>query len=218
MALVKTIVENFYRGVQNPREKTVCPEQEPSGGAFRKALRVGEQLNNTIMSSISSTTINVNVQNLQPAYTALGMGNIPAGTSVAMGISGLEKTLLGNLANGWPSVFAPYASYQQNDGIMEPWSDNVGGTAPSCVTQQIISSFNGWELPYSSDAVNQIASEITQNIAANGGQTGTFYGRTALAGGETLYWGVSYATAVVIGPPTNATGIIYAFSAAIGFN
>lgn len=169
------------------------------------------------MSRISVTNITVNVNSLQPAYTALGMGNVPAGSTIANGVTAIQKVLIGNLSSSWPTSYPAYESNQMNDGIMEPWSDNIAGSAPACVTQQIINSFNGWQLPYSTTAVNQIAIEITQNIASDGGQSGTFYGQTTLAGGgETLYWGVAYTTAVVIGPPSNATGVIYAFAGVLG--
>jgi hypothetical protein len=169
------------------------------------------------MSKVTNTTvINVNVTNFQPCYNALGMGQIPPGTSVADGVTAIEKVLLANLQKNWPAKFPVYDTSQQGDGIMEPWSQNVGGTAPACVVQEITNYYNGWELPYTSDAVRQAAIEITQSIASNAGQAGYYYGHTTLAGGgEKLYWGVGYTTAVVIGPPTNATGVIYAFSAVL---
>jgi hypothetical protein len=186
-------------------------------GPLPKSHTSRHTINQTLMSSVSVTQINVDVNNLQPAYSALGMGSVPAGTTIANGVAAIEKVLIANLASGWPAAFAPYLSYQMADGIMEPWTANVPGSAPACVTQQLINSFNGWQLPYSTTAINQIAIEITQQIGSNGGQAGTFYGQTTLAGGgETLYWGVAYTTAVVVGPPDNSVGIIYAFSGSLG--
>jgi len=171
------------------------------------------------MSTYNSANITVNVDNFQQAYTDLGIGAIPAGTTIANGIKEIEKALIAKLMSGWPANGYPASDpNQRNEGIMEPWSDNVAGTAPFCVTQQLTSSFNGWQLPYSSGLVNQIAIEITQNIASNGGQTGTFYGQTSLTPNETIYWGVAFTTAVVTAPPSNSTGIIYAFTAVLDLN
>lgn len=170
------------------------------------------------MSTYNTNNITVNVNNFQPAYTALGLGTIPAGTSVANGVSTIEKALIASLMSSWPSTYPASAPNQTDDGIMEPWSANVSGTAPACIVNQITTDFNSWQLPYSSALLNQMAIQITTEIAANGGQTGNFYGQTNLAGSEKIYWGVAYTTAVVIGPPTNATGIIYAFTAVLGLD
>ena len=171
------------------------------------------------MATYDSHDITVNINNFQQAYTDLGIGEIPAGTQIADGIKAIERALLTTLVSGWHTNGYPaIVANQQNDGIMEPWSDNVGGTAPRCVTQQLQNSFNGWGLPYSTDLVNQMAIEITQNIASNAGQTGTYYGRTSLTPNETIYWGVAFTTAVVTAPPSNSTGIIYAFTAVLDLN
>jgi len=167
------------------------------------------------MSSTSVNVITINVNALQPAYNNLGLGPIPAGTSVANGVAALEKILIATLAGSWPyAPGTPYVPNQTNDGIMEPWSANVGGTAPACVLQQIQTSLNGWQLPYSTAAINQMAIEITTNIANNGGQNGTFFGQTTM-GAEKLYWGVAYAAIPV--DTNNTLGIIYAFTGALGF-
>ncbi|MFZ6844160.1 hypothetical protein [Undibacterium sp. RuTC16W] len=170
------------------------------------------------MSTVQTTNINVNIINFQEAYTSLGMGTIPAGTSVANGVAAIEKALIANLMSKWPASYPASEPNQVDDGIMEPWSSNVAGTAPVCLVNQITTDFNSWQLPYNSDLLMQMGNEITTEIAANGGQTGYFYGQTSLAGSEKIYWGVAYATAVVIGPPSNATGVIYAFSAVLGLN
>ena len=171
------------------------------------------------MASYNSTNITVNVGNFQNAYSDLGLGTVPAGATIADGVKAIEKALIANLMSHWPANGYPASSANQtDDGIMEPWSANVGGTAPACVVQQLANNFNGWQLPYSTTLLNQIAIEITQNIASNGGMTGTFYGQTSLTPNETVYWGVAYTTAVVIGPPSNSTGIIYAFTAVLDLN
>lgn len=167
------------------------------------------------MSRVSETNITINVNALQPAYTATGLGTIPAGTSVANGVTALETNLAKKLASSWPyGPDNPYVANQTNEGVVEPWSANVAGTAPACVVQQIQTSFNGWQLPYSTAAVNQMAMEITTNIANNGGQLGTFFGQTTM-GGEKIYWGVAYIAVPV--DTNNTLGIVYAFTGALGF-
>ena len=168
------------------------------------------------MSNINEQNITVNVDNFQPAYTSLGLGQIPAGTSVANGVSTIEKALISNLMSKWPKSYPDSIPNQKNDGIMEPWSANVGDTAPACLVNQITTDFNSWQLPYNTATLNQMAKEITTSIASNGGQTGNFYGQTSLTSNEKVYWGVAFTTAVVIGPPSNSTGIIYAFTAVLG--
>jgi hypothetical protein len=167
------------------------------------------------MSTTTVNEINIDVNALQPAYNNVGLGPIPPGTSVANGVAALEKILIGMLASSWP--YAPdtaYVANQTNDGIMEPWTSVVGGTAPSCVVQQIQTSLDGWQLPYSPAAIQQMAIEITTNIANNGGQKGSYFGQTSM-GAEKLYWGVAYAAIPV--DTNNTQGIIYAFTGALGF-
>lgn len=170
------------------------------------------------MSIFSTNNISVSINNFQPAYTALGLGTIPAGITVANGVAAIEKALIAGLMSKWPPTYPASVSRNVDDGIMEPWSANVGGTVPACIIQQLTTDFTSWELPYTSDLLRQIAKQITTEINANGGQTGYFYGQTSISGSETIYWGVAYTTAVVIGPPTNATGIIYSFTAVLGID
>ncbi len=170
------------------------------------------------MSTISTTNITVNVNNLQPAYTALGLGPIPAGSTIANGVAAIKTALAKNLMTNWPSDYPASVPNQEDTGIMEPWSANVAGSAPACILQQLTTDFTSWQLPYSQVLLNQMAIQITTEIADNGGQTGHFYGQTRLSGSETIYWGVAFTTAVVIGPPTNATGIIYSFTAVLGLD
>lgn len=166
------------------------------------------------MSKTTVNNVNVSVYNFQAAYTAYGLGTIPAGTSVAAGVGTIQKAMDNVLKTQWPASYPTFVPNQVDHAIMEPWKDNIGGTAPRCATQAITLDFTSWNLPFSTAAVTQIAKEITQQIANNGGQTGTFYGQTPLTSSETLFWGVAFATAVVIEP--DVTGILYSFTAALG--
>jgi|GEM_PF-3516834 len=166
------------------------------------------------MSKTTVNNINVSVNNFQPAYNSYGLGTIPAGTTVAQGVNTLQTAMDNTLMAKWPTSYPPANTNQIDHAIMEPWSDNVAGTAPKCATQAISLDFTSWNLPYSTAAVTQMAKEITQQIANNGGEAGQFYGQTPLAGSEILYWGVAFATAVVIEPDT--TGILYSFTATLG--
>jgi hypothetical protein len=169
------------------------------------------------MAKISVTNITVNVNEYAAAYKANGLGDIPAGTTVSDVVGNIDKKLKKDLAASWPSAFEPYASYQTDNAIMAPWKNNVGGQAPKCVTDAITQDFSSWELPVDKATITGMAKQITQEIANNGGLTGTFYGKHQLGGAETIYWGVAFTTAPVINNPEEM-GIIYAFSAVLGLN
>jgi hypothetical protein len=169
------------------------------------------------MSSSVSITNNINNPTMQGTYNSLGLGPIPAGTTADAAVTAVEKVLFKNLQTGWPSTAAPYDPTQQDSGIMGPWSDNVAGTAPPCVVQQVTLDFNSWGLPNDPPTISAIGSEITQQISDNGGLTGVFYGKQRLGGSETIYWGVGFATGVIVDSPEEF-GIIYVFAAAFGIN
>ncbi|WP_353780097.1 hypothetical protein [Winogradskyella sp. 3972H.M.0a.05] len=169
------------------------------------------------MAKVSVTNITVNVNEFQEAYSRLGLGQIPAGVTVSTVVSKIEAKLAKDLSGSWPDAFPAYASYQEDSAIMAPWKANVAGKAPKCVTQAITQDFTSWDLPVDTNTITEMAKQITQEVANNGGLSGTFYGRSQLGGAETLYWGVGFATAPVINQPEEM-GIIYVFSAVLGLN
>jgi hypothetical protein len=163
------------------------------------------------------TVINCNVTNLQPSYTSLNLGPIPAGTTTDQAAKTVRKALVDLMDTNWPATYPSVPSNQQDSGIMQPWADNVSGTAPACAVAQITTDFKAWSLPFDKNTFSAMAVQITTEIAAQGGDTGTFYGQTNISGSETIYWGVGYTTAVVIDDP-ETTGIIYSFRAVLGIN
>lgn len=169
------------------------------------------------MARISVTNITVNVNEFAAVYRANGLGDIPAGTTVSDVVGLIETKLKKELAASWPSAFEAYVSYQTDNAIMAPWKSNVAGQAPKCTTDAIKQDFGSWSLPVDEDTITNMAKQITQEIANNGGLTGTFYGKHQLGGAETIYWGVAFTTAPVIDIPKEM-GVIYAFSAVLGLN
>jgi hypothetical protein len=169
------------------------------------------------MAKVTVTNINVNVNNFQQAYTDLGLGPIPAGTKLDVAVPAIFAKLGTLLQTGWPANFGTYIASQEDSAIMSPWTANVGGTAPQCVIDAITLDFTSWALPVDSNTITLMAKEITQQIVNKGGDTGTFYGRTVLAGSEMMYWGVAFTTAIVVDSPEQ-TGILYAFTANLGIN
>jgi hypothetical protein len=164
----------------------------------------------------SSVTI-INVTSMQPTYTALGLGPIPAGTLADAAVATVEKQLFKNLQASWPASAPTYDPTQQDSGIMGPWSGNVAGTAPPCVVQQITLDFNSWALPNDQNAITSMAEEITQQIQNNGGLSGQFYGKTRVGGSMTLYWAVGFGTGAIADNPEEL-GIIFVYSAALAVN
>jgi hypothetical protein len=120
------------------------------------------------------------------------------------------------ISSNWPSAFPTYASYPEDSAIMAPWKDNVGGSIPKCVVDAITQDFTSWDLPVDTATIRNMAKQITQEVANNGGSTGTFFGKSQLGGAATLYWGVGFATAPVVNSPEEM-GIIYAFSALVDY-
>jgi len=164
----------------------------------------------------SSVTI-VNVNSMQPTYDALGLGPIAPGTRADVAVATVEKVLFKKLKASWPASAPQYDPTQQDSGIMGPWSQNVAGTAPPCVVQQITIDFNNWSLPNDQAAISSMAQEITQQIQNNGGLSGSFYGKTRLGGSETLYWAVGFGTGVIVDNPEEM-GVIFVYTAALAVN
>jgi len=169
------------------------------------------------MAKVSVTNINVNVNNFAPAYKSVGLGAIPAGVNVSTVVKTIEKQLFKDLKTNWPASYADFDSSQEDSAIMAPWKDNVPGTAPKCVTDAITLDFQNWGLPVDKPTITNMAKEITQQISNNGGLSGTFYGKMQVAGSETIYYGIGFATAVVVNNPEEK-GIIYVFSSSLGLN
>lgn len=161
-----------------------------------------------------TTNITVNVINFQPAYTSLGLGPIPAGTTPDDAVATLQKKLGKDLQTNWPSTFEPYNSMQEDSGVMAPWKANIPGTAPKCATDAIALDFEAWGLPVDHPSITLIAKEVTQQISNHGGNMGVFYGKSRIAGSTTIQWGVSFTTSVVVDKPEEM-GIIFAFAAVL---
>jgi hypothetical protein len=172
-------------------------------------------------STTMSSTVNVtNVFAMQPAYTQLGMGPIPDGITLSKAVTLLKNALSTKLLAQWPSSVPPIGT-QQDSGIMGPWSDNIAGSAPSCVVQQITGDFSAWELPSDPTTVNAIAQQITQEISSQGGIAGVFVGETPVGANESIFWGVGYGTCAVSNPSgggPDEVGVVYLFAAQLGLN
>jgi hypothetical protein len=164
----------------------------------------------------SSVTI-ININEMQPMYASLGLGQIPAGTLADVAVLAVETQLTSNLAAEWTQAGRTSPGINVSSGIMGPWSADVGGTAPTCVVQQLTENFNDWSLPNDQSAISSIASEITENIAVNGGLPGTFLGLTREGGSEAVLWGVAYTTGVIVDNPL-MLGVIYTFEAVLSLD
>jgi hypothetical protein len=169
------------------------------------------------MSTTNTTTVNVtNVTVMQAAYTEAGLGQIPAGTTPDAAVQGLETALFAAMQKGWPAGYGTYPTGNQTSGIAQPWSSNVAGTAPKCVVQAITQAFTGWGLPVDAATITLMAQTITQGIANNAGNFGTFPGLHRI-GGVTIYWSVGFVAAPVEDGPPSVNGIIYTFCATESF-
>jgi len=169
----------------------------------------------------NSVTIN-NTISMQNSYDQLGLGPIPPGTTADSAVKTVQTSLFTTLNANWPKGFPPLADTSQHDqGIMGPWSDNIPGSAPSCVVQQLSQDFKSWEMPVDTNTINTMAAQITQEISSNGGVSGTFFGRSQIGGSETVHWGVGFATGAIADGPDGGTeelGIIYVITAQLDVN
>ncbi len=168
------------------------------------------------MAKVSVTNITVNVNKFQPAYNHFGLGPIPAGTKIDQAVATIQRQLKKELSDNWPKA-NPSPKYSPDAAIMAPWKNNVAGTAPKCVTDAISQDFTTWGLPVDKNTITEMAKQITQEISNSAGLNGYYYGQSALGASETIYWGVSYISAVVVDKPEEY-GIIFAFSASLGLN
>lgn len=168
-----------------------------------------------MMAQVNVTNITVNVNNFQSTYNNLGLGPIPAGTTVSDAVSKIQSVLSGLLVKQWPASFPSNDAAQEDSAIMAPWSANVPGSAPDCVTQAIGLDFKNWDLPSDNGTITSMAQEITQQISNHGGEKGTFYGQTKIASSR-IYWGVAFASSIVVDNPEEL-GIIYAFTAVVAY-
>ena len=162
------------------------------------------------MASQSTTT--VNITNVYPAAKQVGIDvtNLPAGTTPDALVKLIQAKLAANLLAGWKSA-TPFDT-NQDTGIMGPWADNIGGTAPACLTSQINLDFQAWSMPVNTNTINLIAEEITEQIAASGGNYRTFYGKRPEGPAAEIVYGVA-CVASVISDDNDEQGIIYAFAA-----
>lgn len=164
---------------------------------------------------MASQTINqtniTNITVLQPMATALGIGQLPAGQQPSVAVANFQAALTKMLLASWPNPSNPYGTNIE-PGIMGPWSANVGGTAPACVVQQITQNFASWGLTVDAGTINEMAQEITTQVASDGGTQGTAYGVSRL-GGATINWGVGYVTGPIADNPA-MEGVVYVFAAA----
>lgn len=179
--------------------------------------RVDKQLINiNIMAKVSITNITVNVNNFQSAYNHFKLGPIPPNTNVDHAVASIEKALKTELSKNWPKA-NPSPSYAPDAAIMAPWKANVPGTAPKCVIDAITQNFDSWGLPVDKNAIQTMAKQITQEISNSAGLNGYFYGQSSLGASQTIYWGISYISVIVVDKPEEY-GIIYGFSASLGLN
>ena len=164
----------------------------------------------------TSVTIN-NSASMQPTYTALGMGDVPAGITADAAVTAVQTKLLSNIQAKWPKTW-PDPLTDTDVGAMGPWDDNVAGTAPPCLVKKLQLDFTGWGLPVVQTVINQMAEEITEQVSSRGGLSGMFFGKTAVGGSETIYWAVGFGTGTLEDGPPAVLGIIYVFTAALGVN
>ena len=168
----------------------------------------------------SQTTI-VNVQSMQPSYSALGLGTISADQSSAKVILALQSALLAKLTAQWTAAAYPPFTSTENRGIMGPWDNSQVDTAPACLVQQLNSNFADWGIPTDPNAIDEIAKAITEGLGSNGNIGGTFLGTSSISPSEGIDWGVGYATGDITSgsegnPPT--LGVIYVFIAVTDFS
>ena len=168
------------------------------------------------MAKVSVTNITVNVNEFQTAYNHFGLGPIPAGTKIDHAVAAVQKALKTELSTNWPKA-NPSPQYAPDSAIMAPWKGNVAGSAPKCVTDAINQDFGSWGLPVDKATVTEMAKQITQEISNSAGLNGYYYGQSSLGASETIYWGVSYISLVVVDSPEEY-GILFAFSASLGLN
>lgn len=166
--------------------------------------------------AVQETTVYNNVEVLQKAYDAYGLGPIPPGTKIDDAVTGIKASQVASLTKDWPTQFAAMPIGATPDSsIMGPWNDNVAGSAPPCAIQAISQDMQTWLLPVDTDAINDMAKQITQAISNTGGLKGEHFGRTQLASGsEQLDWGVAYVATVVSNNP-ELSYIVYSFIAAL---
>ena len=166
------------------------------------------------MSSTTNVTV-INVRILQPVYDSLNMGQIPSGTTPDSATAAILTKIKNNVTADWPSAWPAFDSTQVDSGIMQPWSGNVPGTAPKCVTDQITLDFNSWSFPNDQAMIKQMAEEVTEQVGASGGNWGVFSGKARRGAASTIYWRVGYTTGIVIDNP-ETLGVFYGFAAVMG--
>ena len=142
----------------------------PGGITFPKK-RMGRCLQNVTVIDIFA---------LQPAYTEQGLGQVSGTPSDA------TKKLQTQLGKMVGTVFAAkWPTADTNDpmtGIMGPWDNSQGGTAPKCATDQITLDFGSWGIDAEPGIIDHMAKTITMHLANTMGSTGTMAGSSAVTG------------------------------------
>ncbi|MFL5073824.1 MAG: hypothetical protein ACJ8A4_17900 [Microvirga sp.] len=165
---------------------------------------------------MSTNVTVINIFALQPAYTEQGLGQVSGTPSDA------TKKLQTQLGKMVGTVFAAkWPTADTNDpmtGIMGPWDNSQGGTAPKCATDQITLDFGSWGIDAEPGIIDHMAKTITMHLANTMGSTGTMAGSSAVTGSEKIYWAVGFAVVDVGQGTPPEKGVIYAYTAAEGLD
>jgi hypothetical protein len=165
---------------------------------------------------MSTNVTIVNIESLNATCQQLGMQPLPPGTPLDKGVKQVWDALNTAMATKWAKVYPSVTAPAESDsGVMGPWSDNVPGTAPQCLTGKVGEDFKSWGLPVDDPAIEQMAVQITQEISSQGGAAGTFVGQSQVGGSETIYWAVGYGTGAIADGPPEMLGVIYTFMATL---
>ncbi len=174
------------------------------------------------MSQTSVTNIQVNdsttfINQAQAAGTTVGMGTLPAGSTVPQAAHQFEQALMAKLlkdfASTFPSVTLPGSN--TDNGYMGPFTSAISGTAPQCVVQQVSADFSRWGLPTNTSVPSTIGQTVTNEMTYQGGVPNFSSGTYQVSSSENIYWMAGYSAFDVT---QSELGCIYVLAAAVGFN
>lgn len=154
------------------------------------------------------------IEQVNSAGKTNGMTPVPNDTPVTKAAQAYETSLIDALTKAWAAKFPNLDPNDIDSGLMQPYSANVGGTAPQCALDLITQDFQNWNIPTESKAQEQIAKTITEHLQSNGGVTSSASGSFQVNSNQSIAWMARFGEFSVT---ASQNGVIYAFTAANQF-
>jgi len=167
------------------------------------------------VTNITVTNSNVFINQVQAAGSSIGMGTLPAGSTVTQAAQQYEKSLMQQLLKQFATTFPGVNPGSNTDnGYMGPFTNSIQGTSPTCIANQITQDFSNWGLPTNTKLPSTIGLTVTNEMTYQGGVTNSSSGTYQVTSNESICWMAWYGAFDVT---QSELGCVYVFAAALQY-